>query len=383
MKIELITIWYNEEFLAPFFLNHYSWVDKIHILLDADTNDATEKITADYPNVSIEYFKFPDMMDDIIKARKINEKYRTIIDADYVIVVDSDEFIFCNMLDDSARKHIIEKNKSLYFATLWQIYQHESDSRLDPTKPLLRQRRNGDPAIANCYIKPVVARTGIDILWGYGNHSVVLDSKFMSWNTPNVDVMNEYYASVKPADMLQGAHWKLFDLDETIRRRIQNRTNRQSQFNIKVGLTHHHHKTCIDDIITEYNNMKCSPVVIKDRICSGDDTVNHESIFENVLAENSFSENHLENKYAEGITSLLVSCDLPDWYTDVQPQTPSENVADDMFLLATEYYKNGNYDKAIKILQKAVLLAPDSIHYPLYLKIWQNRHVATQKQPLC
>ena len=61
MRIELITMWYNEEFLAPFFLNHYSWVDKIHIILTPVPTDRTEAIAKRYPNVEIEYFWFPDI----------------------------------------------------------------------------------------------------------------------------------------------------------------------------------------------------------------------------------------------------------------------------------------------------------------------------------
>ncbi|MFH1028428.1 MAG: glycosyltransferase family 2 protein, partial [Pseudomonadota bacterium] len=308
MRIELITMWYNEEFLAPFFLNHYGWVDKIHILLDADTDDNTQAIATGYPNVSIEHFKFPDMMDDVIKARKINEKYRSITDADYVVVVDSDEFIFCNILDDSIKEHIEGKEKDFYFATLWQIYQHESDSRLDATKPVYRQRRNGDPIIANCYVKPVVVRAGLDVVWGPGNHTLVFDRKPMGWLTPNVDIMAGYNVSVYPDDMLQGAHWKLFDLEETITRRIRNRTNRQSDLHLASDLTTHHHKTCVDDIVEEYNRMKSSPIVIKDRKCTENVKLECSSIFENILAESSFAEDYEANRYDNGVDHLFESC---------------------------------------------------------------------------
>jgi len=185
-------------------------VDKIHILLDADTDDATEEVAARYPNVSIERFTFPDMMDDLIKSRKINEKYRSITDADYVIVVDSDEFITCNRLADPVKDHITAKGKNLYFSTLWQVYQHEDDNRLDVTRPVLQQRRHGDPTIANCNIKPTVARAGLDIVWGVGNHAVVQNGEHFSWLTPNMDIMVEHKVSVDPADMLQGAHLEAF-----------------------------------------------------------------------------------------------------------------------------------------------------------------------------
>ena len=75
MKIVLITMWYNEEFLAPFFLNHYKWVDKIHILLDADTDDNTEAIATGYSNVLIEHFNFPCFYYIIHHVRKLEMLY--------------------------------------------------------------------------------------------------------------------------------------------------------------------------------------------------------------------------------------------------------------------------------------------------------------------
>ena len=376
MKIELITMWYNEEFLAPFFLNHYKWVDKIHILLDADTDDNTEAIATGYPNVLIEHFKFPDMMDDVIKARKINEKYRSIPGADYVIVVDSDEFIFCNTLDDSIKEHIIDKRKDFYFATLWQIYQHESDSRLDATKPVYQQRRNGDPAIANCYVKPVVVKAGLDVVWGPGNHTLVFDSKPMAWLTANADIMAEYNVSVFPVDMLQGAHWKLFDLDETITRRIRNRTNRQSKLNLAANLTTHHHKTTIDDIIDEYNRMKTSPIVIKDRKCTENVKLKYNSIFENILAESSFSEDYEVNLYDEGVGHLFESCAFPSWYDYIKPQSVSDTLADELFLMASEFHKNGYREKALLLIKKALMYSPDSLHFEFYRRQWEKEVTA-------
>lgn len=36
MNIEVITCMYNEEFLAPFFMNHYEWATKIKVFIDDD-----------------------------------------------------------------------------------------------------------------------------------------------------------------------------------------------------------------------------------------------------------------------------------------------------------------------------------------------------------
>lgn len=372
MNIQLITVWYNEAFLAPFFLNHYAWVDKIHILLDADTDDATEEVAARYPNVSIERFTFPDMMDDLIKSRKINEKYRSITDADYVIVVDSDEFITCNRLADPVKDHITAKGKNLYFSTLWQVYQHEDDNRLDVTRPVLQQRRHGDPTIANCNIKPTVARAGLDIVWGVGNHAVVQNGEHFSWLTPNMDIMVEHKVSVDPADMLQGAHWRLFDLDEVITRRTRNRSNRQSQVNLSTNLSSHLHKASAADVIAEFNRMKRSPIVLKDRICGRGNQQACNSLFEALLAEPAYTDGNRSNHYAAGVSRMYESCELPEWYASVKPLTAIEALADETFLLACTYNKAGDRAKAITLLQKALALSPASEHYRFYLRQMQN-----------
>lgn len=372
MKFELISMWYNEAFLAPFFLNHYAWVDKIHILLDADTDDATEEIARRYANVSIERFTFPDMMDDLIKSRKINEKYRSITAADYVIVVDSDEFITCNRLADSVKDHIISKGKNLYFSALWQVYQHEYDQKLDATKPALQQRQHGDPSIANCNIKPTVAKAGLDVVWGVGNHAVVLNGQHMSWLTPNIDVMEENIVSVMPADMLQGAHWRLFDLEEVITRRTRNRSDRQSLVNLATNLSSHLHKASATDVVAEFNRMKTSPTVLKDRMCATGKQRIGNTVFEALLADCSYSEDYPSNHYSTGVRHMHESCELPEWHTSVQPFTSIEALADETFLLACAYRKAGEREKAITLLKKALALSPDSEHYRFYLQKIQD-----------
>lgn len=266
MKIHLITMWYNEEFLAPFFLNHYAWVDTIHILLDADTSDHTEQIARQYSNVEIEYFQFPDMMNDIIKSTAISHKYLSIRDADYVIIVDSDEFIFPWDTSRTVREHLSVTGYDAYFVNLWQIYKHESDCPLDPELPVYRQRRHGDPEMETLdnigYLKPIVVKGGLDIFWGIGNHYIVWNTIKLEWATRQRAGETPLKVATTHDTMLQGAHWRLVDLGETITRRIANRKQRQSAVNLDKGLTAHYHQTTEADIIKEYENHKNDPLVL-------------------------------------------------------------------------------------------------------------------------
>jgi glycosyltransferase involved in cell wall biosynthesis len=67
MKLSVLTTWYNEEELAPFFFKHYKdLVDEIVVIIDADTNDNTKEICK-REGAIIKEFKFPDGPDDILK----------------------------------------------------------------------------------------------------------------------------------------------------------------------------------------------------------------------------------------------------------------------------------------------------------------------------
>lgn len=266
MNIQLITMWYNEEFLAPFFLNHYSWVDTIHIILDADTDDTTESIALQYSNVQIHRFRFPDMLDDIIKSSVISQQYMSIRDADYVIVVDSDEFIFPFDLSTTVRDHVRQIPKDIYFVNLWQIYKHESELPLDPSVPVYLQRRHGDPNIEQAdnigYLKPIVVRGGLDLFWGIGNHYVVCQGLKLEWKARHRINEIQQTVAVSKDDMLQGAHWRLVDLDESIKRRIRNRRDRLSSVNLDRGLGAQYHGVTEAEVVAEYERHKHDPIVL-------------------------------------------------------------------------------------------------------------------------
>lgn len=94
MSIEVISLWYNEELLAPLFLKNYQWADKITIYYDNDSDDKTlEYLKASPLSIQIIPFRFPDMMDEEIKADIFNKAYKNSV-CDYVLNVDCDEFAF-------------------------------------------------------------------------------------------------------------------------------------------------------------------------------------------------------------------------------------------------------------------------------------------------
>ena len=260
MKVDIITVWYNEEFFSEYFLNHYSWADNIHILLDNDTNDLSEPIAKLYPNTVIEHINFPDGFDDSLKAFYITSKYNSITEADYIIIADADEFIFCYDLSKTVLHHLCESNKDVYFVNLWQIYKHESEVDLDPALPVYQQRKHGDPNMeANqLYIKPMIIRSGGNLEVGVGHHSIKYNGNYLRWSDIEHNNINVAYTI---NDMFQGSHWRLVDIQETINRRINNRKQRLSQYNIINGFTTDYLNVTEDDIFKEYEMHKHDPVL--------------------------------------------------------------------------------------------------------------------------
>jgi hypothetical protein len=246
MRIEIVTMWYNEEFLAPFFLNHYHYVDKIHLLLDVDTTDATARICAGYPNVAIEPFRFPDMMDDLIKSEKITSVYRRL-NCDWVYLVDCDEFLFPPSLGSDPRQFLeAETQSELIVAQMWQVYRHRTDADLDPRLPTILQRRHGDPNVTTGvnaeYCKPIVVRSGLDIRWSPGCHM---------------------FASPQPihfsARRFLGAHWSMADPAFAVQRRIAGRKQRQSQRNLRGGMSKHDHHITAEQIMRRCEEHRDDP----------------------------------------------------------------------------------------------------------------------------
>lgn len=236
-SLSVLSMWYNEEFLAPFFLNHYSYADHIHIILDADTTDKSLSIIEKYSNASYELFKFPDMMNEVIKSDQLNNVYKKI-DSDWVLVADADEFICLPTLEPDI-KEFLDKEPPCFnvvIADLFQIYRHCDDHDLDMNLLPVPQRRHGDPNISTgpnaLYSKPSVIRGKQKLYWGPGHHAVHGETRYFNHK-------------------LIGAHWANADPCFCIERRIKGRKLRQSKFNLLYKLSSQNHNITEESVLEE------------------------------------------------------------------------------------------------------------------------------------
>jgi hypothetical protein len=217
-------MWHNEALIAPYFLNHYAYADKIHLIMGKDTTDESRDICAGYPNVEIEDFTFPDMLiNDIIKSKKMSTAVAGQ-GTDWAYAVDSDEFVF-PANGESPQDVLGRQTGNLLYAKLWMVYRHKADSDLDPTKPPVYQRRHGNPSFATPgayktqYIKPIIVRPSLGVEWYPGCH--------MCKYTPGLNVSDESFL---------GVHWNMADERIAVSRRVDGRRGRMSADNIRFGM---------------------------------------------------------------------------------------------------------------------------------------------------
>ena len=235
MKVEIITTMFNEEFLAPFFLKHYEWADKITALFGEDSNDKTESILRANAKVNIVPLTMPEGIDDALKARVISDIYWAS-DADWIVIVDADEFAFAGK-DDLGK---IDQDYSIARVSLPHVYRHFSEADLNLALSIREQRKHG--YLARGYVKPVFARGGQDIFWSPGQHGLVGSYKL--------------YPGI-----FEGVHWANADPCFCIDRRIRGRRDRISQANRKALMGHLNYDISEQSILAECKAHENDPEV--------------------------------------------------------------------------------------------------------------------------
>jgi hypothetical protein len=193
MKIEIITTYYREEFLAPLFFLHYeTWADRITVLTE----------------------RFPDnKTDDVLKMDLINGAVSRSV-ADWVVVVDFDEFVYPMPIGRDPRKTLEEEKGDIIQCKMLRVWRHNTDGDINLSQPPLPQRRHGNGVHDHtkpCIFRPKGVSTGI------GCHNVTVPGHY-GWG-------QEW----------QAVHWANADPIFGIQRTRRDRLNRMSQRNLSNG----------------------------------------------------------------------------------------------------------------------------------------------------
>ncbi len=253
MKISIVSAWYNEALLAPFFLRHYDYVDEIHIIFDVATTDDTLGILARDPRVTVHPIEYPGGLNWLDKQAAVNKVYGSLTGNQWVFVVDADEFLYKQNftdLHDYLRISTIFGNQIMW-ARLYHVFRHFTDVDLDYSKPPLLQRRHGCPEEpegvqfmpTKAYVKPIVIRAGLNPNWDCGCHQ---------FSNPELKVAKE---------RMDGAHWHMADPTLAVKRRVGT-MHRLHPDMITGGLGVQNHHVTEEGLLLECANNMHHPKVI-------------------------------------------------------------------------------------------------------------------------
>lgn len=191
MKIEILTTYYRETYLAPLFMEHYeAFADVITLL------------TSRMPG---------DKFDDGLKLEMIHAAIARST-ADWVILVDFDEFVFPK--DGKSPRLVLEQEQgSVCQCEMLRVWRHVTDSDVNRLQPPLLQRRHGQPD----HVKPCIFRPHPSIRFDIGCHGVYVPEHY-KWGQP-----------------WRAAHWANADPEFGIQRAHSHRQMRLSDNNISHG----------------------------------------------------------------------------------------------------------------------------------------------------
>lgn len=190
MKVEIITTFFKETFLAPLFLAHYeTWADVVTIL--------TERMSAG--------------LDDAYKCHLLNNAILHS-KADWCIIADFDEFIFPKG-GLEPRAALEAENGHVCQCEMLRVWRHVSDQDIDRMALPKLQRRHG----GHDHVKPCIIRPGPGIRLDIGTHGINVPAHYV-WGKPWTAV-----------------HWANADPEFGIERTLLHRQTRLSQNNLDHG----------------------------------------------------------------------------------------------------------------------------------------------------
>lgn len=223
MQVEVMASYFKEEFLAPLFMLHYDWADQITMITSRRDDH---------------------LFDDDDKQNWINAAVRKST-ADWVILVDMDEFVYPLPYWLNPRATLEHEKGSLIYSRMVRVWRHKDDSDIDRTKHPVPQRLHGiaDLRDDGAHIKPCVFRPNPTIRMGTGNHDIHSDKPLV--------VGHEW----------SGVHWANADPCFWVERETRDRGPRLTQANKDRGFGTHTLRTK-EQILAECEAHSNDPQII-------------------------------------------------------------------------------------------------------------------------
>lgn len=172
MKIHVYSIVWNEEFLLPYFLRHYStFADRIFIIND-HSSDKTVEIARAHPKVQLLDFGYSRGLNEDDFSRCFEESYKKYSRgvADWVMCVDADEFIYNKDMRGALQKAQQQSRRTLKTTgyTMMSETLPTTDGQIYEQCPYGLRARG--------YDKEVVFNPELDIKFSDGRHSITVSN---------------------------------------------------------------------------------------------------------------------------------------------------------------------------------------------------------------
>lgn len=233
------TTCYNEQTILPFFLKHYlSFCDEI-VVYDNSSTDNSVKVVNSFDNTRVVKYNTGEIRDDILLIMKNNIWKEARGRFDFVIVVDTDEFLYYPNLKDLL-PWCKKKGKTVLKPKGFNMV---SEKLADSDKMLYEQVRTGVPEwhYNKCVaFDPNKIR---EINYTVGAHKAVPRGKVRYFRSPDLKLLHYRYLS-------RESYLK------KMKNSRQSDVNRKNNWGVYLDYPEEHHNKLFDDML-----MKAKPVI--------------------------------------------------------------------------------------------------------------------------
>ena len=245
MIIHVYAICWNEEKILPFFIRHYSSIAEKIIIYDNESSDRSREIIESSPKcIYRSYNSNNTIRDDLYASIKNNVWKESRGIADWVIVVDIDEFVYC---PTDFFKEIKRLNKIGLSIITPTGYNMIADNIVwDSEKQLHELCKYGSlwiPESKPCVFNPNSVR---EINYNYGGHKCRPKNLWQKYK-------NRYLTRIIKNNLFV-LHYKYLGLQYTVDR-YKSLRSRLSDYNKSVAAGVHYLKSD-EKVVEEFNRIK-------------------------------------------------------------------------------------------------------------------------------
>lgn len=181
MKIRVVSVCYNEEFMLPFYLRHYSqFADEIFVYDDASTDKSAEMICGCKKAYVLPWPYPPGLNDEAMMDLWYKSMKQARDDGiDWIIFPDIDEFVWSRDIV-SVLKAADAMGYEVLIPQGWNMIGSGDGIPSDDGRQIWEQYQMG--VYQGVYSKPVIVKPSSDIKWALGRHNAVNEPRNICCN---------------------------------------------------------------------------------------------------------------------------------------------------------------------------------------------------------